>query len=234
MSKSPGSYSLFEGHDDNTSVIVRTCLRWQPNPASSKPCRTEYDLILSRNLFIRPAPIFYRTSFSSLSLMLLLLCFITLAHTLDLHYKTLQPTRLIGNPAQRRIPLPDEALFSVLPPPSPGNSGGVVIYRAAELAETGGVPFRHAPPSPCIGTKRMKQAAITIKPLIAPAFSHRAARKANHNFDQASRTRSDSDDSLDACTENAITMQLADFFGNPARANNCCLRAARESNCGHY
>ena len=92
--------------------------------------------------------------------MLLLLCFITLAHTLDLHYKTLQPTRLIGNPGQRRIPLPDQVLFSVLPPPSPGNSGGVVIYRAcvnasanetgvsfwqcclAELAGPGGVPLR--------------------------------------------------------------------------------------------
>jgi hypothetical protein len=190
MSTSPGSYSLLKDHDDNTFVFERTCKRWQPNPASSKPCRTEYDLTLSRNLFIEPAPIFYRTSFSSLSLMLLLLCFITLAHTLDLHYKTLQPPRLIGNPGQRRIPLPDQVLFSVLPPPSTSNSGGIVICRVCvyasankacmsfrqccleELAKPGGGPLRHAPPSPCIGTKRMKLAAMTIKPSPADRLSH--------------------------------------------------------------
>jgi len=101
------------------------------------------------NLFIRPAPTSYRTSFSSRFLILLLLCFITLAHTLDLHYKTLQAPRLIDNPGQQRTPLPDQVLFSVLlPPPCPKNSGGIMIYLAVELPEPGGEPLRHALPSP--------------------------------------------------------------------------------------
>ena len=38
------------------------------------------------------------------------------------------------------------------------------------------------------------------------------------------QTKSDSDDRQDACTENAVTVQLAHFFGTPARESSCGCR----------
>ena len=70
---------------------------WQPYPTTGKPYRAEYDLTLSQDSSIGPGPTFYRNYFLSPFLSLLLSYIITLAHTLDSHYKTLQAPRLAGD-----------------------------------------------------------------------------------------------------------------------------------------